>query len=156
MADVVQVFCKIDPSPTLQQVVEFLSEEGFDARFDEAEIDESEMENPAWAEAALFLGEDERNLQLMCFRNDDSDEFTDLVDELTEELDGREGPEVKRVLKHLKRAVFVFEISLVEGSEEEVTAQSALVNLLVAHYGGLLFVPEEGFYDSDDLIVGMD
>ena len=102
------------------------------------------------------MGEDERNLQLMCFRNDDSDEFTDLVDELTEELDGREGPEVKRVLKHLKRAVFVFEISLVEGSEEEVTAQSALVNLLVAHYGGLLFVPEEGFYDSDDLIVGMD
>ncbi|RJO68110.1 MAG: hypothetical protein C4523_07795 [Myxococcales bacterium] len=159
MADQVYVFCLEDPPPTFKELLDFLSEEGFDIkRYDEDENssddEEDSEENLGWAEATLIYNHDREPLVVECRTAENSDEFDELRDELQENLEARKGGGRERVSNHLRRSSFYIGIALPSDQDEEAQAiQNALVHHLTNEYKGLAYVEDEGYYSAEDTLV---
>jgi hypothetical protein len=157
MSDLIQIFCNDDP-PTLKQIMEFLSEEGFDVKFDDMEEEAPDQEDPSWTEARLMYTDEQEAIVVECWRSEESDEFDDIRDELliaVEELED-DSTASKKVLRRLKKSQFVIQILPCDCDEDGENVINALTSFMVADFGGLVFVEEEGFYDGDELVLEME
>jgi len=159
MADQVSVFCRDEPPPSLSEILDFLSEEGFDVSLDnEEEVDEGEVnaEDPSWAEGYLIYSNENEPMQLECLVDGESDEFVELRDELIEALDDAEGSGKNRALRHLRASAFAIRMTLVDGgSEEAKSMQNALINYLASHHEGIAYLEGEGYYLGDELVLDL-
>lgn len=159
MPDHIRVFCKEDPPPSLQQLMEFFSEEGFDIRLDRSggdDLEEEDVEDPSWQEATLIYSDEREPLQVECWREDESDEFSEMRDEHLEELEDFDGREKSRVVRHLKSSSFIVTITfLSEPGEEGVSIQNALVNFMANNHDGLTYIDGEGYYAGDELVLAL-
>ncbi len=154
MAELVRVFCVEDPPPTRKELMELLSEEGFDIHSEDEGDEENEFEEPSWHEFIMVYREDQEPINLEYMGEEDSDEFSELRDELIEMLDDFEGSEIPRIEKHLNKSIFVISIHCLDESDDEGQAiVNALQNYLATNHDGLAYVEDEGFYASDELIL---
>lgn len=158
MSDLIQIFCSEEPPPTLKQVMEFLSEEGFDIKFEEGEEEDEEQdqEDPSWTEARLIYDDEQEALVLECWRSEESDEFDELRDELIATVEDMEETGAKKVLRRLKKAQFVIQILPCDSDEEGESVVNALTAFFAAEFGGLVHVEGDGFYEGDDLLLEME
>jgi hypothetical protein len=155
MSSLIRVFCREDPAPTLQQLVDILNDEGFDAHVDkEDDGDEVDLENQGWRDAMIVFSEEQDPLHIECWRADQGDELTELREELLEELEEVEGSGKNRVVRHIKGCAFVVNIALIsEAGEEGIAAQHAIAGYLAETHEGLTYVEGEGFYSGEDVIL---
>lgn len=158
MSEQIQVYCIEEEPPTLQQVLELLSEEGFDIRFEEDGIidDNMDREDPSWGEAHVLFSDESEPLHMECWRDEESDEFAEMRDEMLVNLEGVDQPAVEKICKHLESCRFaVIIMAMNDDSEEAQVLLSGLINYLCSSYKGLAYVENEGFYANDDLILEM-
>lgn len=149
------VFCHDGPGPTLMDILEMLSEEAFDIHLSEEA--EEEKEDPLWNEVMLIYSDEEEPIQLECWRNDDSDEFAEIRDDLVENIEGFENSEKVRVIEHLKRCDFVLSIEeTTSDNEEGLSIYNALIVYFASNFKGLAYIETEGVYEADELILRMD
>lgn len=156
LGEMIKIFCYTDDkTPTMQQILELLSEEGFDIRFeDEAGLDKSDMENPSWTEATIVYNKELEPICLECWREDDSDEFEDLLDESIEIILDNGVDEDSDIVENLNKSNFVINIlPIMDADEEADDIYSALMNYLNSSYHAIAVIDEDGVYDGDELVV---
>lgn len=155
MSNLIQIFCRVEPPPTLKQLMEFLSEEGFDIKFEEGEEDEEEpdQEDPSWTEARLIYDDEQEALVLECWRSEESDEFDELRDELMAMVEDMEGGSTRKIIQNLKKAQFVAQILPCEVDDEGESIINALTGFFASEFGGMVYVEEDGFYEGDELLL---
>jgi|GEM_PF-4040416 len=156
LGEMINIFCFTEEqTPTMQEILELLSEEGFDIHFeDEAGLSSSEMEDPSWAEAVIVYSSEAEPINIECWRDDESDEFDDIRDEKIEEILNSGVLESDKLIEHLKHCNFVINIlPMSEPDEESEDVFSAIFNFLNGAFQGLAVVDETGVYDGDELIL---
>jgi len=158
MSELIQVFCNEEPPPTVQQLKVLFSEEGFDARITdeggEAEIDDPE--DPSWTIINVALA-DVDVCQIECWRDNESDEFTEQRDDLLVVLDDMDDSDKGKVITHLDAGIFLINVIKLDDLEQDELAMiSSMIGHLELNYKGLTYFEEDGFYYNEDLVLRME
>lgn len=155
-----RAFCTAKETPTINTVLQTLSQLGFlyDAQVD----DPAELDSAPWGQFDLIYKADKRPIVVECDHDDGKESLVrEECGEFAAELAGLDdSPAKEKVLKHLKKTRFIVSCQLLSDIDEDGhDAKKELLGYFVDHCGGMIQADGEGFYegmDETDLLLPME
>lgn len=159
MGDYVRAFCALGEPPPLRRVLDHAREKDCPLRLDPA-VSGTSPDDPGWEQVGLLYKDGKLPILLEANRNDGGDSLAhEEINEFLELLKvAPRNSNRRRVEDHLRATRFVIaaQIPRSDIDDDGYDANGWVMRFFLERNDAMIQADSEGFYDGDELIVGLD